>query len=99
MRAMHAQAASKAGLIGFTKSCARDLARYKVRANAVLPGFISTPMAHAVPDKVQEMVRRSIPLGRFGEAAEVAKVVRFLASQDASYVTGATVEVTGGLWM
>ena len=92
-------AASKAGVIGLTKALAKELARDGVRVHCVLPGFINTPMAEAVPDKVLAQMKAQIPLGRFGEASEVASLVRFLVSDDASYLTGTVNEVSGGLWM
>ena len=92
-------AASKAGVIGLTKALAKELARDGVRVHCVLPGFINTPMAQAVPDKVLAQMEAQIPLGRFGEASEVASLVRFLVSDDASYLTGTVNEVSGGLWM
>lgn len=70
-----------------------------IRVNAVQPGFVATPMTEAVPERVTVKMQAQIPAGRFGEATEVAEVVEFLASSRASYVTGAVVEVTGGLWM
>ena len=90
-------AASKAGLIGLTKSSAKDLARSGIRVNAILPGFIETPMALAVPDKVLDTFKAQIPLGELGQPDDIAEAVVFLA--EAKYITGATLEVTGGLYM
>ena len=91
--------ASKGGVISFSKTAAKELARDKIRVNAVLPGFINTPMAAAVPEKVKEKIYPQIPLGRFGEAEEIADMAVFLASDRAKYVTGAVIEVTGGYYM
>ncbi|XP_054620136.1 estradiol 17-beta-dehydrogenase 8 [Dunckerocampus dactyliophorus] len=92
-------AASKAGVEGLTRSAAKELSRFGIRCNCVLPGFISTPMTDKVPEKVISKMKSLVPLGRMGEAAEVADVCAFLASDDARYVTGASMEVTGGLFM
>ena len=90
-------AASKAGLIGLTKSAAKDLAQSGIRVNAILPGFIETPMALAVPDKVLASFKAQIPLGELGKPDDIAEAVVFLS--EAPYITGATLEVTGGLYM
>ncbi|XP_074654053.1 estradiol 17-beta-dehydrogenase 8-like [Tubulanus polymorphus] len=92
-------AASKAGVIGMTKTAAKELARYGIRCNAVLPGFIVTPMIESIPDKVIEKMKFIIPMGRTGKPEEVADTIVFLASQKSSYITGATIEVTGGVFM
>lgn len=89
-------AASKAGVEAFTRSASKELAKYNIRCNAILPGFIETPMLTSVPDKVKEKFRSSIPFGRMGTPAEVAEVVLFLASERSSYVTGNCIEVSGG---
>jgi len=91
--------ASKAGVIGFTKTVAREMAKFNIRANTIVPGFIETPMTEVVPPKVQSSMKRQIPLGRFGRPKEIADVAVFLASHDSSYVTGSVIEVTGGLMM
>jgi NAD(P)-dependent dehydrogenase (short-subunit alcohol dehydrogenase family) len=92
-------AASKAGVIGFTKTAAKELARDTVRCNVVLPGFITTPMTAAVPDKVLERIIPTVPMARMGEAEDIANAALFLASDRSSYMTGAVVEVSGGLNM
>ncbi|CAL2036470.1 unnamed protein product [Caenorhabditis brenneri] len=91
--------ATKAGVIGFTKSAARELATKNIRVNAILPGFIRTPMTEAMPPKVLETMVSMVPQRRLGEPEEIANAVLFLASDMSSYVTGTTLEVTGGLGM
>ena len=92
-------AASKAGVVGLTKSAAKELAHFGVRVNCILPGFIDTPMVETVPDKVVGMLLHQIPLGRLGDPSEIAEAAAFLGSDAASYVTGQAIEVTGGLNM
>ncbi|XP_067609488.1 (3R)-3-hydroxyacyl-CoA dehydrogenase isoform X3 [Pseudorca crassidens] len=92
-------AASKAGVVGLTQTAARELGRHGIRCNSVLPGFIKTPMTQKVPQKVLDKVTGMIPLGHMGDPEDVADVVTFLASEDSGYITGASVEVTGGLFM
>ncbi|XP_059034672.1 (3R)-3-hydroxyacyl-CoA dehydrogenase isoform X4 [Mustela lutreola] len=92
-------AASKAGVIGLTQTAARELGRHGIRCNSVLPGFITTPMTQKVPQKVLDKVIGIIPVGHMGDPEDVADVVAFLASEDSGYITGASVEVTGGLFM
>lgn len=92
-------ASAKAGLIGFTKSVARELGSRGIRVNAVAPGFIETAMTEHLPQELQKKYLDSIPLGRFGTATEVAEVVCFLLSERASYITGHVVNVDGGLVM
>jgi len=92
-------AASKAGVIGMTKSAARELARKGITVNAVAPGFIRTDMTACLPDKVKEASIAAIPMGRFGESKDVAQAVCFLASEAADYITGQVICVDGGLAM
>ena len=92
-------AASKAGVIGFTKSVAKEFAGKKLRVNAIAPGFIETDMTSVLADKVKEDVMRNIPMKRFGASDEVAKVALFLASDLSSYVTGEVIKVDGGMAM
>ena len=91
--------ASKAGIIGFTKSLAREVASRNILVNAVAPGFIRTPMTDALNDKQREAIDAQIPLKRMGEASDVANIVNFLASEDSSYVTGQVLHVDGGMIM
>ena len=92
-------AASKAGLIGFTKSLAREIAGRNVRVNAVAPGYIQTEMTDKLSDEQQEGLKAQIPMGRVGEPEDVANVVLFLASDLAGYVTGQVVRISGGMGM
>jgi 3-oxoacyl-[acyl-carrier protein] reductase len=92
-------AASKAGLIGFTKSVARELSGRQVTCNAVAPGFITTDMTGELPEKVREEVLKNIPLASFGDVADIAAAVLFLASKEARYVTGQVLAVDGGMTM
>jgi 3-oxoacyl-[acyl-carrier protein] reductase len=92
-------AASKAGMIGLTKSLAKEFAARGVRVNAVAPGFIRTPMTDALSEEVQSQMKQAIPLGRFGETGDVADVVMFLVSDASAYVTGQVVNCDGGLVM
>jgi 3-oxoacyl-[acyl-carrier protein] reductase len=92
-------AASKAGLVGLARSLARELGSRGITFNVVAPGFVQTDMTAELPDDLQQTYRGQIPLGRFASVDEVAGVVRFLASDDAAYVTGAVVPVDGGLGM
>jgi 3-oxoacyl-[acyl-carrier protein] reductase len=91
--------ASKAGLIGFTKSLAREVAGRNVRVNAIAPGFINTAMTEKLNEEQKDALRAQIPLGRIGEPSEVAKVVVFLASDLSSYLTGQVIHITGGMGM
>jgi 3-oxoacyl-[acyl-carrier protein] reductase len=92
-------AASKAGIIGFTKSVAREVAQRGITANAVAPGYVETELTGSLPEEVKDQIRSQVPLGRFGEAEEVAEVVVFLAGEGAGYVTGQTIAVDGGMTM
>jgi len=92
-------AASKAGMIGFTKSLARELGSRGVRANVVAPGYVETRLTDVLPDKAKELMLGNTPLGRFGDPADVARAVRFLCSDDASFITGEVLLVDGGLGM
>lgn len=92
-------AASKAGIMGFTKSIARELAIRGITANAVAPGFINTDMTRNLPEKAREFFLKQIPMGRIGEPEEVAEIVYWLASEGASYITGQVIHVNGGLYM
>jgi 3-oxoacyl-[acyl-carrier protein] reductase len=89
-------AASKFAVIGMVKTWARELGRKGIRANAVCPGFIETPILATIPDKVIRMMEDKVPLGRLGRPEEVANVYAWLASDEASYITGAVIEVSGG---
>lgn len=92
-------AASKAGVIGFTKSCAKELASRGITVNAIAPGFINTDMTDVLPEKVKAAMVTQIPLGRMANAEEVAAVTTFLASDFASYITGQVINVDGGMVM
>lgn len=92
-------AAAKAGMIGFTKSVAKEFASRGIRVNAVAPGYIFTDMTESLPEGTQSEVLRAIPLGRIGKPEDIAKVVRFLVSPEASYITGQTLCVDGGMEM
>ncbi|MPZ45680.1 MAG: 3-oxoacyl-ACP reductase FabG [Betaproteobacteria bacterium] len=90
-------AASKFGVIGLVKTWARELGKRGIRANAVCPGFISTPIIDSIPDKVIDALEHKVPLGRLGKPEEIANAYAFLASDEASYINGAVLEVSGGL--
>lgn len=90
-------AASKAGIIGFTKSIAKELASRNIRANAVAPGFIETDMTAVLSDNIKENINKEIPLKRMGSAKEVANLVYFLGSEESSYITGQVINVDGGM--
>ena len=90
--------AAKAGIIGFTKTLSKEVGKFGVRVNAVMPGFIESKMADATIDMVKVMVKQLTPLGRFGKPEEVASVIAFLASPEASFITGAAIPIDGGLY-
>ncbi|QBJ90994.1 SDR family oxidoreductase [Streptomyces seoulensis] len=90
-------AASKAGIIGFTKSLAKEVARFGIRANVVAPGLIATDMTDGMNEKARTKVLRHIPLGRAGTAAEVADAVAFLVSEQSAYITGQVLQIDGGI--
>ena len=92
-------AASKGGIVAFTKSLAQELGSRGVRANVVAPGYIKTQLTDAIPEEAQQQMLGLTPLGRFGDPADVARAVRFLSSDDASFITGEVVVVGGGLGM
>jgi 3-oxoacyl-[acyl-carrier protein] reductase len=92
-------AASKAGIMGFTKTVAREVAARGITVNAVAPGFIDTKMTASLPDKVKESFLQQIPLGRIGQPEDVAEAVYWLCSHAASYITGQTIHVNGGMFM
>ena len=90
-------AASKAGIVGFTRAVAVELASRAITVNAVAPGFIDTDMTRALPESVREELLGRVPLGRLGQAEEVAALVSFLLSEEAAYITGQVIHVNGGL--
>ncbi len=92
-------AAAKAGLMGFTKALAREVGSRNITVNAVAPGFIDTDMTRELPEAQKEALIKQIPLGRLGQAQDVAHAVAFLASAQAGYITGATLHVNGGMYM
>ena len=99
MRGQVNYAASKAGLIGMTKSIARELAGKSVTANCVAPGFITTDMTDVLPSMIKDKVQELIPLRRFGKVEDIAAMVAFLAGESAGYVTGQVIAVDGGMTM
>jgi len=92
-------AASKAGVIGFTKTIAREFAGRGINVNAIAPGYIETPMTDVLPEKVKEELRRLIPMERLGKPEDVAEAVLFLVSEASSYITGQVLNVNGGIYM
>jgi 3-oxoacyl-[acyl-carrier protein] reductase len=92
-------AASKGGIIAFTKTVAKEYARDGILVNAIAPGFMKTNMVKSIPPKVIEKILENIPLRRLGEPEEVAKLVRFLVSEDANYITGQVININGGMFM
>ena len=91
--------ASKAGIIGFTKSLAKEVASRNIRVNAVAPGFIETNMTDVLKDDIKEEISKNIPLKRMGTADDVANAVKFLVSEESSYITGQVIQVDGGMLM
>lgn len=91
--------AAKAGVIGITKSTARELASRNVNVNAIAPGFIETDMTNAISDKVKESAKKQIPIGRFGKPEEVAELAAFLAGDNSNYITGQVFNIDGGMVM
>jgi 3-oxoacyl-(acyl-carrier-protein) reductase len=92
-------AATKAGVIGMTKTLARELARYQITVNAVAPGFIDTPMTAAIPEEIKQTIVGGIPLGRAGSPEDVANLVKFLTSDESAYITGQVISCNGGLYI
>ncbi|XP_013771798.1 estradiol 17-beta-dehydrogenase 8-like isoform X2 [Limulus polyphemus] len=92
-------AASKAGVVGLTKSVAKEMARHGIRCNAIMPGFIDTPVGVTIPEKVMSHFKKLTPLARCGKPEDVAEACLFLASSKSKYITGEVIEVTGGLFM
>jgi len=92
-------AASKAGIIGFSKSLAREVAPRGITVNVVAPGYITTPMTEKLPEKIKQAFLELIPMKRFGTPREIAETVKFLLSEEASYITGQVINVNGGLYM
>lgn len=92
-------AAAKAGIMGFSKSLAREIGSRNITVNTVAPGFIDTDMTRALPEDQREALIKQIPLARLGEAADIANAVAFLASPEAAYITGETLNVNGGMYM
>jgi 3-oxoacyl-[acyl-carrier protein] reductase len=92
-------AAAKAGVVGFSKSLAREVASRNITVNCIAPGFIETDMTHALTEQQRATMLQHIPLGRFGEVSEIATAVAFLASPKAGYITGATLHINGGMYM
>ena len=90
-------AAAKAGLLGYTKTAALELARSNITVNAVCPGFIETDMTDAMPEEMQEKITKMIPMGRFGQPEDIAQAVRFCIENE--YMTGATLDINGGIYM
>ena len=91
-------AAAKAGLLGFTKTAAQELARYGITVNAICPGFIETDMVANIPEEAREKLLKTVPLGRFGQPEEVARAVRFVV-EDADYMTGQSLDINGGVYI
>lgn len=91
--------ATKAGVIGMTKTLAKELARFNVNVNAIAPGIIKTPMTDAIPEKVMDGMLKQIPLGRIGQAEDIANLVKFLVSEESQYITGQIIACNGGWYV
>jgi 3-oxoacyl-[acyl-carrier protein] reductase len=91
--------ASKAGVIGFTKTIAREFAQRGINVNAIAPGYIETPMTEVLPEKVKEELKKMIPMERLGQPEDVAQAVLFLVSERSNYITGQVLNVNGGIYM
>ncbi|HZY65670.1 MAG TPA: 3-oxoacyl-[acyl-carrier-protein] reductase [Rubrobacteraceae bacterium] len=91
-------AAAKAGLLGFTKTAAQELARYGITVNAICPGFIETDMVANIPEEAREKLLKTVPLGRFGKPEEIARAVRYLV-EDGDYITGQSLDINGGVYI
>ncbi|CAG9109967.1 unnamed protein product [Plutella xylostella] len=87
---------SKAGVVGMSQAAAKELGKFNIRVNAILPGFINTPIVDTVPEKVKQGILKLVPLGRLGSPVEVAEIITFLSSDKSSFITGAAIDVTGG---
>jgi acetoacetyl-CoA reductase len=90
--------AAKAGLLGFTKTAAKELARYGITVNSICPGFIETDMVASIPEEQREKLLKTVPLGRFGQPEEIARAVRFLV-EDGDYITGQALDINGGVYI
>jgi acetoacetyl-CoA reductase len=90
--------AAKAGLLGFTKTAAKELARYGITVNAICPGFIETDMVASIPEEAREKLLKTVPLGRFGKPNEIARAVRYLV-EDGDYITGQSLDINGGVYI
>ncbi len=90
--------AAKAGLLGFTKTAAKELARHGITVNSICPGFIETDMVSSIPDEQREKLLKTVPLGRFGQPEEIARAVRFLI-EDGDYITGQALDINGGVYI
>jgi NAD(P)-dependent dehydrogenase (short-subunit alcohol dehydrogenase family) len=90
--------AAKAGLLGFTKTAAQELARYGITVNAICPGFIETDMVASIPDEARNKLLKTVPLGRFGKPDEIARAVRYLV-EDGDYITGQSLDINGGVYI
>ena len=91
--------AAKAGMLGFAKAVAQEVARKGVTVNTISPGYIDSPMINAVPEEIREGIRKAIPVQRFGKPSEIARTVAFLADEEAGFITGADISVNGGQYM